>query len=480
MPFVKFQWPHSLRARLLAVYGVAMLVSALLVGSMAFFMAGPFNRYMLQYGAEDFAQNIATRAQFSADGKPTGFDEQKIETWLFTSFKEELAVRIVDPEGRAAFSPTGEADVLAPQGQGFNPAVRRFALERNGVQMHAGTAPIEHDGVTWYVQFAASDRLVLKLRDSLGTPALQHGILATCLTFLAVFLVATHLTLQRMLLPLRAASLEAQRITPQTLDARLQARDLPEELAPLIDAFNRALDRLQVGFRTQQEFLANAAHELKTPLALIRAQVELMPATQNNTYLLQDVDHMARQVQQLLHLAEASETHNYRIEEVHPLAAISEVCEYMDRIAERNGVKIAFGMRPQKYGAAAFWMADRGALFTLLKNLLENAIQHSPAGTVVTITAHRDGFSVADQGTGVHPAELDKLFHRFWRGAARRDKGAGLGLSICQEITNAHQWQIEARPGAVGLEVRVRFPSADGRAQNSEHPQPAPPSPTGH
>jgi len=191
-----------------------MLFSALLVGSLAFFLAGPFNRYMLQYGAEDFAQNIATRAQFSADGKPTGFDERKIETWLFTSFKEELAVRIVAPDGRAALSPTGEADVLAPQGQGFNRALRRFALERNGVRMHASTVPIEHNGMTWYVQFAASDRLVLQLRHTFGTPALQHGILATCLTFLAVFLVATHLTLQRMLLPLRAASLEAQRITP--------------------------------------------------------------------------------------------------------------------------------------------------------------------------------------------------------------------------------------------------------------------------
>ena len=467
MHCVKLQWPRSLRTRLLAVYSIGMLTSALLVGLMVFFLAEPFNRYMLQYGAEHFAQGLAERTQFAADGTPIGFDEEKIYKWLFTSFKEDVFIRITNADGKVVFSPNGESTALTPPGRQFDPAVKRFTLQPDGVPMHAATTPIEHRGTTWYVQFASSDRLVLKMRHSFGTPGLQQGILATCLTFLAAFLVATHLTLQRMLHPLRTASIEAQNISPQTLDARLQARDLPDELTPLVEAFNRALDRLQAGFRTQQEFLANAAHELKTPLALIRAQIEMVPPTQRNSFLLQDVDRMARQVQQLLLLAEASEPRNYRMEEVSAQAALAEVCDYMARVAERSGVHITHsadtGTSTGTHGHQALlcWQADRGALFTLLKNLLENAIQHSPPGGTVTVQAAPTGFRVTDEGPGVATEDLGKLFERFWRGPTRRDEGAGLGLSICQEIARAHQWQIMARPSQPGLEVQVRFRPSD-------------------
>jgi len=130
---------------------------------------------------------------------------------------------------------------------------------------------------------------------------------------------------------------------------------------------------------------------------------------------------------------------------------MAEVCDYMDRVAQQNGVRIA----QQVDATASGWQADRGALFTLLKNLLENAIQHSPQGGVVTVTADAGGFSVADQGPGVPAADLPRLFDRFWRGAARRDEGAGLGLSICQEIAHAHGWHMQAQPGSAGLRMHV-------------------------
>ena len=81
-------------------------------------------------------------------------------------------------------------------------------------------------------------------------------------------------------------------------------------------------------------------------------------------------------------------------------------------------------------------------MFTLLKNLLENAIQHAPAQTVVHVEVLRDGLTVRDWGPGVDGAQLPLLFERFWRGAHRRDHGAGLGLAICQEIAQAHGWHL--------------------------------------
>ncbi|WP_431262384.1 sensor histidine kinase [Roseateles chitinivorans] len=101
------------------------------------------------------------------------------------------------------------------------------------------------------------------------------------------------------------------------------------------------------------------------------------------------------------------------------------------------------------------WDADRGALFTLLKNLLENAIQHAPAGSLVSVEIEADRLSVRDRGPGVTPHQLSRIFGRFWRGAHRRDHGAGLGLAICQEIAEAHGWTLSAQPEDPGLRMVV-------------------------
>ncbi len=101
------------------------------------------------------------------------------------------------------------------------------------------------------------------------------------------------------------------------------------------------------------------------------------------------------------------------------------------------------------------WLADRGALFTLLKNLLENAIQHAPRGSEIHIEVGTDGLTLRDWGPGIEEAQLEHLFTRFWRGAHRRDHGAGLGLSICQEITTAHGWTLSVERMQPGLSFQL-------------------------
>jgi signal transduction histidine kinase len=209
------------------------------------------------------------------------------------------------------------------------------------------------------------------------------------------------------------------------------------------------LDRLERGYRAQQDFLATAAHELKTPLALIRAQVELSPDGPGRAELLQDVEHMSRQVQQLLHLAEASEVQNYQIDTVDVRAVAEEAAQYLQRMAQVTDVRVVLS----EPSTAVHWPADRGALFTLLKNLLENAIQHSPAGGRVMLDLDAASLTVRDWGPGVSDAQLSEIFVRFWRGAHRRDRGAGLGLAICREIALAHGWTLTASPADPGLRV---------------------------
>ena len=96
-------------------------------------------------------------------------------------------------------------------------------------------------------------------------------------------------------------------------------------------------------------------------------------------------------------------------------------------------------------------------MFVLVKNLVENAIQHSPRGAVVTIAVGARGIVVRDEGAGIAPEHLGELFKRFWRGPARRDSGAGLGLAICFEIATAHGWTLAARNAACGAEFDVGF-----------------------
>ncbi len=162
---------------------------------------------------------------------------------------------------------------------------------------------------------------------------------------------------------------------------------------------------------------------------------------------------MARQVHQLLHLAEVSESGNFKMAEIDLGAAAAEAATFLQRLAQRGNVhldlRVAEAIPPRR--------ADRATVFVLLKNLIENAIQHSPSGAVVTVDVRENGISVRDEGEGIPPAHLSELFKRFWRGAARRDTGAGLGLAICQEIALAHGWSLVARNGTVGAEFLVSF-----------------------
>jgi signal transduction histidine kinase len=454
MPFEKIRWPRSLRTRLLGVFFAGMVLSAGFVAISVWALAGPFDERMLHRGIEGYTQDIAGHVRFDARGQAMGVDESRVEAWVFTGMGSEAALRILDEAGRVVYAPEGQAQpqALAPDGLPFEARRHSFALIRNGVEMHAATVPLLHEGRSWYVQFALSDRLVRQVRQSVGVRGLWKGMAATCLCFFVIFLATTHFTVRRALKPLNAASAAAQRITPRTLGERLDADAQPVEIRPLVTAFNQVLERLQHGFRTQQEFLASAAHELKTPLALMRAQLELgLNTDRDQQLLLQDVDRMGRQVQQLLILAEVSEPQNYSIEAHDPRSTIEEVFDFMARVAERHGVYLSLRLDLD----LRQWMVDRGALFTLLKNLLENAIQHSPAGEVVALVASSKGFTVTDRGPGQAPEQLSRIFERFWRGPERREEGAGLGLSICKEIALAHGWQLSAVPAAPGLEMRV-------------------------
>jgi two-component system, OmpR family, sensor histidine kinase QseC len=352
-------------------------------------------------------------------------------------------VMLVSKAGEAFWPPTRSRPRLERNG---------FVFERDGVTLYGVTEPFEHQGRQWVLQFATSERLMKLIQHKFALPYMGIGIGIFSAVLVVAFGLCAYITLRYALKPLRDISEAAAAISPRSLHARLQTEAMPAEISPLVASFNQVLERLERGYRLQQEFLANAAHELKTPLALIRAQIELpINDTSTRDSLLSDVDYMARQVQQLLLLAEASEANNYKFALVTMQDVVQEVVAYLQRMADTADVRLTVS----DTASEVRWQADRGALFTLLKNLLENAIQHAPAKTAVSVEVQGDTVIVRDCGPGVDAAQLPLLFDRFWRGAHRRDHGAGLGLAICQEIALAHRWRLTAEPAEPGLRFRL-------------------------
>ena len=441
----------SLGLKVLTAYVVGALLSIALAVAAAVWTVE--HDVLADLELRERAVMLAGKVRFDASGKPAELDVSEADLdWLYDSLSHEAAYRILDVAGNVVLmSKAGEA-FWPPAGAG--PKLERddFVFEQSGVTLHGATEPFEYQGRRWYLQFATSERLMKLIQHKFALPYMGIGIGIFSAVLIVAFGLCAYVTLRYALKPLSGISEAAAAISPRSLHARLQTETMPAEISPLVASFNRVLERLERGYRLQQEFLANAAHELKTPLALIRAQIEL-PVDDISTRdaLLSDVDYMTRQVQQLLLLAEASEANNYRFTLVTVKDLVQEVMAYLQRMADTAGVDLAVF----DTAGEVSWQADRGALFTLLKNLLENAIQHAPAKTTVSVVIQSDAVTVRDCGLGIDAEQLPLMFERFWRGAHRRDQGAGLGLAICQEIALAHGWRLIAERAEPGLRFRL-------------------------
>jgi signal transduction histidine kinase len=258
-------------------------------------------------------------------------------------------------------------------------------------------------------------------------------------------------TLNDGLKPLKTLARAAARITPAESQRRLPVDGLPTELAPLVRAINAALDRLEGGFRAQRDFTADAAHQLRTPLAILGAHLDTLGDRATASALREDVARMSRLVEQLLQVSEL-EALTLKPEERADLSALArEVAEALAPLAISRRRDIAV------LGADAPLIVhgNHDSLHQALRNLVENALSHTAEKTAVEISVQSSppALVVRDHGPGVPAADRENIFRRFWRADRRGTKGAGLGLAIVQRIAAAH-----------GARVFVEAP-ADGGAR---------------
>jgi signal transduction histidine kinase len=261
-----------------------------------------------------------------------------------------------------------------------------------------------------------------------------------------LFLLAIDIVIfRRALRPLLNASEMAKKINPNRTDVRLPPEEIPKEILPLVQAVNQALDRLEAGFRMQREFTADAAHELRTPLAILRSRVDTLADRGVSKALHQDIEGMARIISQLLDIAELESFSIDPHEKADLRTICAEVAEFAAPLALAKGKNIALSGSD-----APVWVNGNPEMLSrAIRNLVENAINYAPPGTTVEIVVEGSGMvRVLDEGPGIKEEERALIFQRFWRRDRRRTGNAGLGLSIVQRIADTHAATIsvENRP----------------------------------
>jgi signal transduction histidine kinase len=276
--------------------------------------------------------------------------------------------------------------------------------------------------------------------------------------FLLALLAISALTVRNSLSPLKEVATQAARIDAGNSTLRLTSAGVPTELRPLVSSFNHVLDRLDDGLRSQREFNADAAHQLRTPLAVLGANIDAISDRAVAAKLRYDVDHMSRLVNQLLVIARLGTLDAQGGEKVDLRAVVREAAEALAPLAISAGKSLEIDEPP----GPLFVRGSRCAVAAAISNLIENALNHSPSGKSVCIRViPTPAVVVEDSGPGVPPELREKIFERFWRGDTSRN-GAGLGLSIVSRI-------MEALNGAVsvtdapngGAQFTLRFPYYD-------------------
>ena len=452
MPSRFNQWSNRLGTRLLVTYLGAWFLTAALVAAS---VAGVLHFYgdrIIHHSVIEVARLLGSNLRFDDHGRPMPVVGQDNIAWVVSAMPQDIGYRVFNDRGDVLLWSSPETrQAWTSAALRAEPVETDGKVRLNGLDMEIRTISIAGPQERLWLQVTTSDRLI-QLVHSGSIGRLRLVALATALVSILLLGGVLFYALRRLLAPIQLISQEAHEIELAQLNRRLNPKGVPGELLPLVESFNHALSRLERSYANQSRFLADTAHELKTPLALLRGQLELNGVADTGQ-LIRDVDLITRQVQQLLMLAEVSETRNYIHEQVDVEQVASDVARYLEPLAQRRDVELEV----LASGDCPILNCDRSALFVLLKNLAENAVSFASPGTAVTLSIDKDSVRVRDRGQGIAPEHLAHLFERFWRAPGRQDQGAGLGLAICLEAAHAHGWQLEAKNAQPGAEFVLTF-----------------------
>lgn len=365
--------------------------------------------------------------------------------------------QILQPSGRVLVSSDGSSKPLQAPEKGDIAKPGLFEVNRtiggDTYTFYGAGLPVERGGERFVVQVAQGPRHSDALADEVLEELWEHAGWIVVLVFLIVIGVI-YATVRASLAPVAAAARDAASIGPRSIDRRISTDRVPNEIKPLVEAFNTALDRIGDSYRRQREFTDNAAHELRTPMAVLRAHLDALNDRSLARELGADINMLDRLVSQLLRLSRADDLEIPKGSKAELNAIMLETAALMGPAAIEAGKSLTADEAPEPV-----WVfGDGGYIGIALRNLIENALRATPKGSEVEIAVDPSGaISVLDRGCGVSEENRARIFERFWRGAKSGD-GAGLGLSIVKRIVEAHGGAIdvEDRPSG-GAWFRLRF-----------------------
>ncbi|MBB5960799.1 sensor histidine kinase [Planomonospora venezuelensis] len=346
------------------------------------------------------------------------------------------------PAGRAAAAPGGEGPSVT--------AVPAGTWAPEGAYVTA-TAPVATAEGPLLVQARASlepARAALETLKSVLVPGIP--------AFLLLVAALTWLAVGRALAPVSAIRAEMADITASDLHRRVPVPGSRDEIARLAETMNRTLDRLESAVSRHKRFVADAAHELRSPLAVLRTRLELAPPGPSAAEALTDVERIQSLTSDLLLLARLDAGEPDRHEEVDlGQVAAEEATRARPRPEVRVGLEVA---------ADVVVRGSAGQLRRLVANLVDNAVRH--AGSAVTVRLAAEGgeavLEVCDDGPGIPAEHHEAVFDRFTRLDEARDRdagGSGLGLAIARDIALRHGGTLAVVPGPPpGACLRARFP----------------------
>lgn len=447
----------SLRLRLLAWLLPPLLVVAIVAagGAYAFLERRLTSAYDVDLG--DIAHAIASYAH-ARDGKISlGFTPQA-DAVLRADTTDQISYALFDERGALV---AGDSALPAP-GALPAPQPRFWDATRLGTRVRAVVLDASPDGTPVRVVVTET----MRKRDRASRDVALSAIIPAALLVIAA-VAGIVIGVGRGLGPLD--DLRDQLQSRSHLDLRpLDERSLAEELRPVVQALNDMLARLEESQHTQARFIANAAHQLRTPIAGVITQLDLAQGGAGHekhlAHAREGAARLARLAHQILSLAAADPRSNPNLpqERIDLAEIVKGRADEWVRMLTARGAEIEFDL------ANAPARGDALLVGELAANLVDNAARYG--GKNVTVATRREAdrsvLEVADDGSGIPPGERARVFERFRRLDNESTEGSGLGLAIVSEIAQRHGAQVDVRdaPGGKGTSVIVSFPAAPASA----------------
>lgn len=450
--------PWSLRRRLLTIAGMASLATLLAGGIAMFWAAKVEDDKLLDSRLADLGRTILL------------FSEHEIEEILADGRNDMIHVETATTLGDRYHYQIWSIDAgkLLLRSHMASATQAMLPLDVTGFR----TVNVDNEKSRVFAFRGGTGRMVIQVAEHLHE---RESAIGTVSFYFLLFLVVpfaaigavTWWQLNRSLRSISGSARQLSQRSPIDL-APLQGDNPPQELRPMIDAINGLFSRINATLSLERGFTAVAAHELRSPLAGLRAQAQLAASAQSAqerdealAAVMQGVDRSAQLLNQLLDLARIeshADTMRQHRTQVDIARVISHVQASLAKEIERRRVQLVLRLDEPSV------LAVEWGLFLLMSNLLSNAVHHAPVGSRIEVSTARVGDSVLltvdDAGPGIPQSQRQQAFHRFERLGRQDNAGVGLGLAIVQSVVESHGAAIHLLDSPLGgLRVQVRFVS---------------------